>query len=189
MELTLEKNKEIKERIENYLNLIIENLNLNLNFKISLEENKININFDGKDAKLLTLKNMKILNDIQTLLIIHIKDLIDSDIKLSLDALNYKKSRNEYIEKLAQNKAREVLLTQKSYRFKPMNPFERRIIHLMFKDNEKLETISVGEEPKRSVIIKIKNKKDIYNIEEKNNFKKNGFSRKKSFGKPKRSLI
>lgn len=178
--------EKIKQEIKDYLNLIIFKLNLNLEYDIKEENNKININFEGQDAKILSYKNLKILNDIQTLLIIHLNN---QKLKIELDVLNYKKIKIEKIEKLANIKAKEVLQSKKLYKFKPMNPYERRKIHLIFKDDEKLETISQGEEPNRYIVLKLKNNDNIYNIEEKNNFKKNGFSRKKSFGKQKRSLI
>lgn len=184
----MENSKEIQKQISEYLDFLIKKIGLDLIYNFSFNEEKIIINFEGKDAKILTYKKFKILNDLQILLNIYLKT-IKENVSIFLDSLNYKEERNTYIKNLAEKKARDVLITQKSYKFKPMNPYERRIIHMMFKDDEKLETISLGEEPNRCVIIKLKNSNDIYNLKEKNNFKKNGFSKKRSFGKTKRSLI
>ncbi|HBN83075.1 MAG TPA: protein jag, partial [Clostridiales bacterium] len=38
----------------------------------------------------------------------------------------------------------------------PMNPYERRIIHYSLQKNPYVETYSIGEEPNRRVVIKVK---------------------------------
>ena len=35
-----------------------------------------------------------------------------------------------------------------------MNPYERRLVHMALRDDERVETYSVGEEPDRYVVVR-----------------------------------
>ena len=43
------------------------------------------------------------------------------------------------------------------YKFEPMQAYERKIIHSRLQTNERVETRSIGEEPRRRVVISLKN--------------------------------
>ena len=57
---------------------------------------------------------------------------------------------------LAKKTAREVVNTKMEVKLDNMNSYERRIIHNTLSDNNKVITISEGEEPNRHIIIKLK---------------------------------
>ena len=52
--------------------------------------------------------------------------------------------------------AKTVIKTKREVKLEPMKPYERKIIHSRLQTNSKVETKSVGEEPKRRLIISLK---------------------------------
>ena len=57
---------------------------------------------------------------------------------------------------MAKRIAREVKLSKVETKLEPMNSYERRVIHNALSKNKYVYTESVGEEPNRCVVIKLK---------------------------------
>lgn len=76
--------------------------------------------------------------------------------RIIIDVENYRKRREESLEKLAQNISRRVKSTRKSFSLEPMLAYERRIIHTALQSDQEIVTKSVGEEPNRRIIISLK---------------------------------
>jgi len=70
-----------------------------------------------------------------------------------VDVENYRKRRQESLEKFAINMANKVKQTKREVVLEPMIPNERRIIHTVLQGDSKVNTKSIGEEPNRRVII------------------------------------
>ncbi len=73
--------------------------------------------------------------------------------RLVLDIENYRAKREESLKALAKRTADKVAKTKRYYKFEPMDPAERRIIHLALQDDERVTTLSKGEEPHRYLMV------------------------------------
>ncbi len=71
-----------------------------------------------------------------------------------MDVADYRERRKKSIEANAQKVAFRVLKTKKSIALKPMNSYERRIVHYTLQNYKGIETVSTGKFPNRKVIIK-----------------------------------
>ena len=63
---------------------------------------------------------------------------------------------NMAYEELAEKIARTVIKTRKSVTLEPMSAYERKIIHSKLQNSNKVKTYSIGEEPRRKVVISLK---------------------------------
>ena len=90
--------------------------------------------------------------------IILAKNLKDNESlpRIILDVGGYKKNRNTKISELATFQAKKVLETKRPEILMPMNAYERRLVHMAIGKFKDIITESVGEEPNRRIIIKIK---------------------------------
>ena len=77
-------------------------------------------------------------------------------VRVILDIEKYKEKRVKTLESLADRMAKTVIKTKREVKLEPMKPYERKIIHSRLQTNSKVETKSVGEEPKRRLIISLK---------------------------------
>ncbi len=73
--------------------------------------------------------------------------------RVVIDSGNYRQRRQKTLEQLAAKLSASVLRSGKNVTLEPMNPYERRIIHAAVSEIEGVKSISVGEEPNRSVVI------------------------------------
>lgn len=73
--------------------------------------------------------------------------------KILIDIGSYREKRQENLTALAKRTASKVVSSGRYIKLEPMNPADRRIIHSALADNDKVTTLSKGEEPNRYVII------------------------------------
>lgn len=73
--------------------------------------------------------------------------------RVLLDIGGYRTKREETLTSLAKRIADKVAKTGRYSRLDPMNPSDRRIIHSALSEDERVVTLSKGEEPRRYVMI------------------------------------
>ena len=73
--------------------------------------------------------------------------------KVIVDIENYREKREKTLVELAKRVASKVAKTGRYQKLEPMEPSERRIVHMALQDNDKVTTMSKGTEPNRYVIV------------------------------------
>ena len=142
------------DKIRSFMKEFIVNSKLDIKIKnIKKDENRYIVNLGGRDVRYLIGEKGSTLNSFEYLLSMA-KTL--RDVKVVLDSNNYKDKREESLRELAKRKGEKVLETGKSIKLNPMSARERKIIHEEISFMNELETESVGEEPKRCLVIKKK---------------------------------
>lgn len=160
---TSKKNNFSEEEKENITKLSLEflkeffdKIGVEYTADTTFEENILNINIKSKDAKILIGYRGEVLDALQNIVTISVSNSINANTKIQIDIENYREKRKKILEDLANKVAQNVIRTGKSISLEPMVAFERKIIHLALQDNNKIETMSVGEEPYRKIVIKLK---------------------------------
>lgn len=73
--------------------------------------------------------------------------------RIVLDIENYREKRAESLTALAKRVASKVVKSGRYYKFEPMDASERKIIHTALQDDDRVTTLSKGEEPHRYLIV------------------------------------
>lgn len=71
-----------------------------------------------------------------------------------LDINDYRKTKAQYILDIARQAAGRVISTRKAETLLPMSSYERRLVHTELAIFDEIQTESVGEEPRRRVVVK-----------------------------------
>ena len=145
----------IKETISEILKL----MGVDVKFEIRRREKTISIKLFSDNNAILIGKNGRTIEALQTIIRQIISSEIDEKISIVLDVENYKEKRVKNIEYLAKKTAREVAKTKVEAKLDSMNSYERRIVHSILADDKFVYTESIGEEPNRCVVIKLKEDK------------------------------
>ncbi len=142
----------LKETISQILNL----MNIEANLEIRKREKNIEINIFSNNNSILIGKEGKTLDSLQNIIRqIALKEFGDK-YRVTVDVENYKEHRITNIERTARKIAREVARTKIEAKLETMNSYERRIVHNTLSNNKYVYTESIGEEPNRYVVIKLK---------------------------------
>ncbi|MBR3553981.1 MAG: KH domain-containing protein [Clostridia bacterium] len=73
--------------------------------------------------------------------------------RISVNVGNYREKRKTTLANLARKNADKVLKYGRDFKFEPMNPYERRIIHTTVQEIEGVTSHSVGSDEARRVVI------------------------------------
>lgn len=145
---------EPNEYLENYLQDLINHMKIDGRVTVKADEEKIEAAVFGDDVGVLIGRRGKTLSDMQYLLNVVMRRQFATLNKIVvLDVENYRARREKTLTQLAQSVARKVSRDGYEQALEPMNPQERRIIHLALQEFPDVTTYSSGEEPYRKVIV------------------------------------
>jgi spoIIIJ-associated protein len=71
--------------------------------------------------------------------------------RIILDSEGYRQRRTEAIQGMAHRTARRAMREQREIELPPMNPAERRVVHVYLKENTEVNTVSEGSGENRRV--------------------------------------
>lgn len=73
--------------------------------------------------------------------------------RIILDIEQYREKRERALRKISKDAAEKVARSGKPQTLEPMNPFERRLVHLALQNDERVTTVSKGEGVYRKITI------------------------------------
>lgn len=142
-----------KEILEKILNLIP----METTVKGEQEGGKIHLTIQGDSSGLLIGRKGKTLDAIQFIVNKAINKSSDTKLKVVIDSENYRQKRIDSLTQMALKIGEKVKRLRKPLSTNPLNPHDRRIVHLALKNSDNLETRSRGEGLHKRVIIIPKN--------------------------------
>jgi len=138
-----------KETLENILSLIP------VDTTVSAEQTdgKIALTIEGDKSGLLIGRKGKTLDALQYIVNKVVNKTLEKRTRVVVDSENYRQRRIESLTQLALKMGDKAKRIRKPITTNPMNPHDRRIVHLTLKEDEKLDTKSRGEGLLKKVII------------------------------------
>ena len=70
-----------------------------------------------------------------------------------VDVEGYKSRQREKLESIARSTANKAASQHRSVKMRPMTPYERRIVHIALRDDDRVDTASEGEGGARHVVV------------------------------------
>ena len=142
--------------INEFLKVFLPKLGQDINYYIEKEETGLLVKINGNDAGYLIGYRGETLYSLQNILISIASKTLSSRVRVILDIEDYKNKREKTLEDLADRMAKKVIRTGKSVTLEPMKAYERKIIHSKLQNSNKVTTHSIGEEPRRRLVISLK---------------------------------
>jgi spoIIIJ-associated protein len=143
-------------RAEELLNTIFTDAGFSLRAEASESELGCLIGIEGDDTGLLLGQGGELLDALQQILNQAYGRTLPKGQRIICDANNYRAAREAELRAMANHAARQVRATSSPFVFGPMEPMERRIIHLCLASEEDLATESVGEGNARRLKVTLK---------------------------------
>lgn len=144
----------IIDEAKNFLQEVFAAMNLEVSIEVEELEDEVKLNLVGKELGILIGRRGQALDALQYVANLAVNRTREEDkLRLILDVENYRHRREVTLKKLAKSVAERAIKTRKEVKLEPMNRHERKIIHTVLQDNDRVETHSVGEEPYRYIIV------------------------------------
>jgi spoIIIJ-associated protein len=130
-----------KDTLEN----ILERIPVDSTVKAEYIDGKISLNIVGDKSGLLIGRRGKTLDALQFIVNRVVNRTLEKKIRVVVDSENYRQRRIESLTQMALKIGDKAKRIMKPISTNPMNPHDRRIVHLALKEDEKLDTRSRGE--------------------------------------------
>ncbi len=149
---------------KDFLEKFLENANILGFVERKMRDNVVEYCITTENANgLLIGKNSKTLSALQQVTSLIVNQYFDQETESGLivkvDIGDYRRRRDENLEKMATRIAKEVAKTKVPVKLNYMNAYERKVIHNKLSTWRDVTTHSEGVEPQRYLIIEPKNKK------------------------------
>ena len=152
-ELLLTSAKEILETL-------LERMQEKATVSVHQEDDRISLRIETDDAGLLIGKQGQTLDALQYLVTKMLAKKSRRKVRITIDVEAYRARHNEALAHLAQKYGEKVKKSGRPIILSPMNPYDRRIVHMALQDDKELKTMSRGEGLYKKVVISPAKKKE-----------------------------
>lgn len=153
IETTEQELNQAKSIIEKFLENFINQLSSEAKYSIEIKEKCLYVTITGENIGNLIGYRGETLFALENILKAIANKTSENKVIVRLDIEKYKEKRVKTLEELAVKKANIVEKTGKAITLEPMQAYERKVIHSVLQNRKKIETRSIGQEPRRRVVI------------------------------------
>lgn len=111
------------------------------------------LNIEGEDLGILIGRRGETLNALQYITRLIVSRELQRRANIVIDVEDYKSRRESTLERLARKMAEQAKRLGKTVTLEPMPPNERRVIHVTLREDDEVETESIGSGDSRKVTI------------------------------------
>jgi spoIIIJ-associated protein len=117
------------------------------------DEGEIILDITGDDLAVLIGRHGRTLDALQVLVSTITNRKLDTRYPLVVDVSGYRHRRRMKLEEMARGAAERAVRQRRAVQLRPMSSFERRVIHVVLRDDRRVQTESEGVEPRRMVVV------------------------------------
>lgn len=117
------------------------------------DEGEIILDITGDDLAVLIGRHGRTLDALQVIVSTITNRKLDTRYPLVVDVSGYRHRRRLKLEEIARSAADRAVRQRRSIQLRPMSSFERRVVHVVLRDDRRVSTESEGAEPRRMVVV------------------------------------
>jgi spoIIIJ-associated protein len=117
------------------------------------EDERIILSIEGDQSGILIGRKGRTLDALQFIVSKIVNKSLDRKVRVLIDSENYRERRKEALVEMALKIGEKAKRIKKPITTGPLNPHDRRIIHLALRDDQELDTKSRGEGVLKKVLI------------------------------------
>lgn len=117
------------------------------------DDGELILDITGDDLAVLIGRHGKTLDALQFVVSAITVRSIGSRYPVVIDVEGYKSRQRQKLESIARTSANKAASQHRSVKLRPMTPYERRIVHIALRDDDRVQTASEGEGAARHVVV------------------------------------
>ena len=117
------------------------------------DEGELILDITGDDTAVLIGRHGKTLESLQFLISAILVRKLGFRYPVIIDVEGYKSRQRAKIESIDHSAANRAAREHRSVKLRPMTPYERRLVHVALRDDDRVETESEDEGPSRHVVV------------------------------------
>jgi spoIIIJ-associated protein len=141
--------------ISDFVQSVAEKMGLELKATAEEMPDGLRINLEGEDGSLLIRRQGEALAALQHLVSAVYRHETTEGRRLVVDCLGYRKGKDAELRQMAIFLGEKAKTTGLAQEIGPLNPYERRIVHLAVSEIEGISSESIGDAFEKTVIISV----------------------------------
>jgi len=147
---------EITRPITEFLERVITALGINASFSTEETSDGPRLNVTGDEAELLVRHRGEPLKALQHVVDMSFGRTLPDEKRVFVDALEYRKGKDIELRQMAKFLAEKARQSGLDQQLGPLNPYERRIVHMAVAEVPGVTTESVGDAFSKTVLISLR---------------------------------
>lgn len=120
------------------------------------DEGELILDITAPDLAVLIGRHGRTLESLQTLVSLLVSRKLGFRYPVSIDVEGYKSRRHDKVASMAKNAVSRAVSQGRSVNLPPMSAYERRLVHIALREDDRIDTHSEGVEPERRVVITLR---------------------------------
>ena len=146
----------LNTEIVTFVESVVQAMGLALEAKVEETPEACRINLEGEDGGVLIRKGGEGLQALQHVVATAFRRQLGEDGRIVVDCMGYRRDKDVELGQLARLAAEKARTTGAPQEMGPLNPYERRIVHLAIAEDPSMSSESVGDAFMKTVIISAK---------------------------------
>ena len=142
--------------ITTFVQKLVDAMGLKLAAEIEEMPDGLRVNLTGEDGSVLIRRQGEALSALQHVVGAVFRPDIDERRRLVVDCMGYRKGKDLELRQMAKFLAEKAKSSGLAQEIGPLNPYERRIVHLSVAEVESVTSESIGDAFEKTVIISVK---------------------------------
>lgn len=141
--------------IAEFVQTVAQKMGLRLTASAEEMPDGVRINLDGDDGNVLTRRQGEALAALQHVVSAVYRHDVPEGRRLVVDCMGYRKGKDAELRQMAIFLGEKARTTGLAQEIGPLNPYERRIVHLAVKEVPGVSSESIGDAFEKTVIISV----------------------------------
>ena len=149
-------NSEHSTRVVEFATAVTTAMGLQLEAAVTETPDLLRVNLTGQGGEWLVRRRGETLNALQHIVSSVFRDGVPEDQRIVVDCLGFRQDKDAELRKMAQFMAGKAVDTGVAQEMGPLNPYERRIVHMAVAERGDATSESIGDAFMKTVIISAK---------------------------------
>jgi spoIIIJ-associated protein len=146
-------NEALSRQIVAFLQSVVDAMGMTLQARIEETPEAARINLEGEDGGLLVRSGGQGLQALQHLVATAFRKQLGDDSRIVVDCNGFRKDKDAEIRQMARFVAEKARTSGVPQEMGPLNPYERRIVHMAVAEDPSVSSESIGDAFMKTVII------------------------------------
>lgn len=120
------------------------------------DEGELILDITAPDLAVLIGRHGRTLESLQTLVSLLLSRKLGFRYPVSVDVEGYKSRRHDKVISMAKSAASRAVSQGRTVNLPPMSAYERRLVHIALREDDRIDTHSEGVDPERRVVITLR---------------------------------
>lgn len=145
--------QELGAEIVGFVQSVVGAMGLDLRVEAAPGVEALEINLEGEDGGVLTRRGGEGLQALQHLLATAFRRQLGEDYRVVIDCMGFRREKDAELRQMARFSAERALSMRSAQELGPLNPYERRLVHLTISEIDGVSSESIGDAFLKTVII------------------------------------